>query len=208
MALNSSTTTLFSLLLAFFIAISKKALAGDPDIIQDFIIPQNLTFFDANFFTSTVMKGVFDQNPGKFNVTKATMAEFPALNGQSVSFAVLQFPAGSVNPLHTHPRASELLFLVEGILEVGFIDTQNVLYKQRLKEGDMFVFPKGLVHYQYNRNHNGSSTAISAFGSASAGTVSVPVSVFGTGIDVNILANAFKTDVDTVKKIEEGITKS
>lgn len=208
MALNSSTTTLFSLLLAFFIAISKKALAGDPDIIQDFIIPQNLTSVDANFFTSTVMNGVFEQNPEKFTVTKATMAEFPALNGQSVSFAVLQFPAGSVNPLHTHPRASELLFLVEGILEVGFIDTKNVLYTQRLKEGDMFVFPKGLVHYQYNRNHNASSTAISAFGSASAGTVSVPVSVFGTGIDVDILANAFKTDVDTVKKIEEGIKKS
>lgn len=99
------------------------------------------------------------------------------------------------------------LSLVNGILEVGFVDTKSMLYKQILKEGDMFVFPKGLVHYQYNRNRNDSATAISAYGSARAETVSVPESVFTTGIDVEMLANAFKTDIDTVKKIKEGITK-
>lgn len=69
----------------------------------------------------------------------------------------------------------------------------------------MFVFPKGLVHFQYNRNHKEEAVAISAFGSASAGTVSVPFSVFGTGIDDVILAKAFKTDVATVQKIKTGI---
>ena len=75
------------------------------------------------------------------------MAEFPALNGQSVSIAVLQYPAGSVNPPHTHPHSAELLFLLDGALEVGFVDTTNKLFTQTLQAGDMFVFPKGLVHY-------------------------------------------------------------
>jgi hypothetical protein len=54
----------------------------------------------------------------------------------------------------------------------------------------MFVFPKGLVHYQSNANANAKNpaTAISAFGNANAGTVSVPSTVFATGIDDNILA--------------------
>nr|GFB00606.1 germin-like protein 9-3 [Tanacetum cinerariifolium] len=56
------------------------------------------------------------------------MAEVPALNGQSVSYDVLQFPNGTVNPPHTHPQASELLFVLMGSLEVGFVDTTSKLY--------------------------------------------------------------------------------
>lgn len=118
--------------------------------------------------------------------------------------AVLQFPNGSVNPPHTHPRSAELLFLVEGCLEVGFVDTTNSLFVENIVAGDVFLFPKGMVHYQYNADPVNKATAISAFGSANAGTVSVPVTVFGTGIDDGVLAAAFKTDVATVQKIKAG----
>ncbi|KAH8501205.1 hypothetical protein H0E87_016142 [Populus deltoides] len=74
-----------------------------------------------------------------------------------------------------------------------------------LQLGDMFVFPKGLVHYQSNVNAKNPATAISAFGSANAGTVSVPSTVFATGIDDNILAKAFKTDIGTIQKIKAGL---
>ncbi|MBA0759276.1 hypothetical protein Gotri_022187 [Gossypium trilobum] len=99
--------------------------------------------------------------PTNFIVTKATMAEFPALNGQSDSYVVLQYPTGSVNPFHTHPRATELLFLTYGILEVGFVDTTNKLFTQRLQAGDIFMFPKGLVHNQFNCAENDSVIAVS-----------------------------------------------
>ncbi|KAA8534571.1 hypothetical protein F0562_032088 [Nyssa sinensis] len=195
------------LVLVFAMATSRTAIASDPDITSDFIVPLNTSCVDGKFFTYTGFRGVFDNIPTAFNVSKASMVEFPALNGQSVSYAVLQFPAGGVNPLHTHPRSAELLFLVDGVLEVGFVDTKNILYTQKLKVGDMFVFPKGLVHYQYNRNHDVPATAISAFGSASAGTVSVPISIFATGIDDVILAKAFQTDVATITKIKAGISQ-
>ncbi|KAL6989268.1 hypothetical protein U1Q18_015020 [Sarracenia purpurea var. burkii] len=151
------------------------------------------------------MRGIFDNSPVNFTVTKATAAEFPALNGQSVSYAVLQLPAGSVNPPHTHPRSAELFFLVFGALEVGFVDTKNVLYNQTLQVGDMFVFPKGLVHFQYNRDGTEPAVAISAFGSEDGGTVLVPATVFGAGIDEEVLSKAFKTDVDTIKKLKTGM---
>ena len=127
------------------------------------------------------------------------------MNGQSVSTAVLQFPAASVNPPHTHPRSAGLLYLVYGSLQLGFIDTTNKLYTQTLQEGDIFVFPKGLVHFQYNVGSQYSALAVSAFGSASAGTVSVPNSVFNTSIDDKILAKSFKTDVATIQKIKAGL---
>ncbi|KAM7463790.1 hypothetical protein LguiA_031911 [Lonicera macranthoides] len=202
MALNSVPIAI--LLLTFCIT----AIASDPEIIQDFIVPKNLTSINNKFFTYTKTRGIFNDNPKIFTVTKASRSEFPALDGQSVSYEVLQFPQGALNALHMHPRASELLFLVRGVLEVGFVDTKNVLYEQKLKAGDMFVFPKGLVHYQYNRDDKGSAAAISAFTSASPTTVSVPTSVFGAGIDEEILAMSFKTNGDTVKKIRAGINKS
>ncbi|KAK9911224.1 hypothetical protein M0R45_035145 [Rubus argutus] len=199
---------LLMIILVLALATSRRVLASDPDILSDYILPQNSTTVNATFFTYTGLRGIFDQAPETFKTTKASMVEFPALNGQSVSYAVLQLPPSTLFPPHTRPDATGLLFLLEGSLEVGLIDTKNVLYTQKLQAGDMFVFPKGLIHYQYNTDPQYPATAIVAFGSASARAVAVPPSVFASGIDDVILAKSFKTDVDTIKKIEAGLATS
>ncbi|CAN1832191.1 Germin-like protein 9-3 [Linum perenne] len=185
-------------------------MAADPDILTDFILPWNLTTPNASFFTFTVLRPYFTSGvilaPTNFTVLKATMAEFPALNGQSVSSAYLIFPAGTANPPHIHPRSSELILFVQGSLEVGFVDTTNKLYTQTLQVGDMFVFPKGLVHFQFN-NMSGDefSIAVSGFGSANPGRVSLPEAFFGGEIDDALLAKSFKTDVGTIRVIKAAL---
>ncbi|KAF8019081.1 hypothetical protein BT93_H3834 [Corymbia citriodora subsp. variegata] len=170
----------YELVVALVLSLSLFLLTspGDPDILNDFVVP-NGAYVDGNFFTYTGM----------------SLEEFPALDRQSVSFAVLEFPAGSVNPPHTHPRGSELLFLIYGSLEVGFVDMTNKLFTQTLQTGDMFIFPKGLVHYHYNANQT----------TLRAGTVSVPVTVFGTNIDDGILAKSFKTSFTTIQALKAAI---
>ncbi|XP_047320983.1 germin-like protein 9-3 [Impatiens glandulifera] len=195
---------IFVMALAF--ATIEMGRASDPDILTDFIVPEGSPPVDGNFFTFTGMRQLVGAPPPeKFKVLKATLAEFPALNGQSVSMAVLEFPGGSVNPPHTHPRASELLFLLDGGLQVGIVDTTNKLYTQTLQEGDMFIFPKGLVHFQFNIDASKPAMAVSAFGSASAGTVSIPNTVFNTSISDGILAKSFKTDISTIQKLKAGL---
>ncbi|XP_055836233.1 germin-like protein 9-3 [Solanum dulcamara] len=205
--MESKTSSCIVLLaLATSLVIFQMASAGDPDILTDFVMPLEIPSVDASYFTFSGLRGLIGAPPPeKFKVTKATMNEFPSLNGQSVSYAILQYPEGSVNPVHTHPRSSELLFLMSGTLEVGFIDTTNKIFSQTLQTGDVFVFPKGLVHYQYNADVKNCAWAISAFGSANAGTVSVPNSVFNTSIPDNILAKSFKTDIITIQKIKAGL---
>ncbi|XP_068664295.1 germin-like protein 9-3 [Aristolochia californica] len=194
------------LFLVATLATAHFAEASDPDIISDFLIPPNVTGIDGNFFTFTGYRVLNSGEPPKtFAVVKATKTEFPALDGQSVSYAALTFPAGSINPPHTHPRSAELLFLVYGSLDVGFVDTTGKLYAQTLQAGDMFVFPKGLVHYQLNSDAKNPALALSAFGSASAGTVSIPNTLFLSGIDDNVLAMSFKTDVATIQKLKAGL---
>lgn len=186
-------------------ACAALASAGDPDILTDFVAPADPAI-NGTFFTFSGFRNI-PTTPAEptLKVTKATVTELPALEGQSVSMAYLEFPPGAINPPHTHPRGSELLYLLYGKLEVTVVDTKNVAYTQVLQTGDMFVFPKGLVHLQYNRNHKEMAYALSAFGSVNAGTVSVPNAVFATGIDDVILAKAFRTDVDTIQKIKAGL---
>nr|KAJ0197039.1 hypothetical protein LSAT_V11C700370800 [Lactuca sativa] len=87
------------------------------------------------------------------------------------------FPNGTVNPPHTHSRATKLLFILMGSLEVGFVDTTK-----------------------------NPTLALSAFGTASAGTVSAPNPVFNSTIDDQILAMSFKTDIATIQKIKSGFS--
>ncbi|KAK7263417.1 hypothetical protein RJT34_31006 [Clitoria ternatea] len=198
-------STLKLILVFIFVFAIVQMTRGDPDILSDYIGPIN-GIPDGNFFTFTGFRVLVSQKspPPTFKILKASLVEFPALNGQSVSYAVLEFPAGSINPPHIHPRSSELLFLVQGTLQVGFVDTTNKLFTQNLQTGDLFVFPKGLVHFQHNADANNPALAISAFGSANAGTISFPNTLFNTSIDDTVLALAFKTDVATIQNLKKG----
>jgi quercetin dioxygenase-like cupin family protein len=69
-----------------------------------------------------------------------------------------------VNPPHTHPRAAEMLFVLEGCLDVGFVTAAGKLFARTVSKGDLFVFPRGLVHFQRN-NGGAPAVAISAFNS-------------------------------------------
>ncbi|XP_061374063.1 germin-like protein 9-3 [Gastrolobium bilobum] len=202
--MSSSTFKVLSLIISAF-AIVQITRAGDPDILTDFVAPIGFPV-DANFFTYTGFRVVIGQNTPllEFKVLKASMIEFPALIGQSVSYAVLQFPAGSINPPHTHPRSAELLFVAQGTLQVGFVDTTNKLFTQILETGDLFIFPKGLVHFQQNVHPKIPALAISAFGSANAGTISLPNTLFNTTIDDTVLALAFKTNVSIIETLKKG----
>ncbi|KAF2315138.1 hypothetical protein GH714_038233 [Hevea brasiliensis] len=115
-------------------------------------------------------------------VTKASMKEFPALEGQGVSVAALIYPPSGINPPHAHPRAAELLIVIQGVLEVGFVDSTNKLFTQTLQVPEMFIFPKGLVHFQVNTRSDSPVYVLGMFGSANAGTVSLPSTLFASGI--------------------------
>ncbi|MED6156906.1 hypothetical protein PIB30_018650 [Stylosanthes scabra] len=201
---SSNSFKALSLLMMIAFAIVQTTMAGDPDILTDFIAPIGVPI-NGSFFTFTGMRALIDKDPPPtFHALKASKAEFPALDGQSVSYAALQFPPKSVNPPHTHPRSAELLFVVQGSLQVGFVDTTDRLFTQTLQTADMFIFPKGLVHFQFNADAKNPALAISAFASASAGLVSLPITLFNTSIDDNVLALSFKTDVATIQTLKKG----
>ncbi|WRX25669.1 Cupin 1 - like 10 [Theobroma cacao] len=87
------------------------------------------------------------------NVITVNVDKMPGLNTLGVSLVQIDYaPYGGLNPPHTHRRATEILVVMEGTLYVGFVTSnpENRLISKVLNPVDVFVFPVGLIHFQFN----------------------------------------------------------
>ncbi|PNX87776.1 germin-like protein subfamily 2 member 4-like, partial [Trifolium pratense] len=96
------------------------------------------------------------------------------LNTLGVSLSRIDYKPKGLNPPHTHPRATEIVFVLEG-----------------------------LVHYQKN-NGDKASSVISAFNSQLPGTLSIASALFGSTPTVpdDVLAQAFQIDTKLVDQVK------
>lgn len=139
----------------------------------------------------------------KFNSAGApvNVAEIPGLNTLGISMIRFDLNSNGLIPPHTHPRASEILTVLEGSLSVGFVSSipDSRLFTKVLNKGDVFVFPQGLVHFQYNSG-NQSTVALAALSSQNPGVILTANAVFGSNppISDDVLTKAFQVDKRTV----------
>jgi quercetin dioxygenase-like cupin family protein len=192
--------------------------AYDPDLLQDFCVADDTSAesLRVNGFPCKDPKTVKDsdflfqglRNPGSTNnmfgslITPANVEKFPGLNTLGISMNRVDLAPGGINPPHVHPRATELVFVIEGTIIAGFISTNNTLFSHKLEKGDIFVFPRGLVHFQQNIGPS-PAVAITAFNSQLPGAQVLSVSLFGSNPPVpeDVLAKAFQISNRAVKKI-------
>ncbi|OIV95324.1 hypothetical protein TanjilG_07480 [Lupinus angustifolius] len=161
----------------------------------------------ANDFSSNILA-----KPGSTNntygslVTGANVEKVPGLNTLGVSLSRIDYAPYGLNPPHTHPRATEVVFVLEGTLNVGFITTSNVLISKNITKGEIFVFPKGLVHFQKN-NGKKIASVIAAFNSQLPGTQSIALTLFTATPTVpdNVLSQAFQIGTNEVEKIKSSL---
>ncbi|XAR50418.1 hypothetical protein NMG60_11004738 [Bertholletia excelsa] len=103
---------------------------------------------------------------------------FPGLNTLGLAVARTDLEVDGIVQPHSHPRASEILFVVRGVVIAGFIDTQNQPFQSPvLKEGDVFVFPRGLLHFCFNVGFE-SAVLYSVLNSQNPGLVSIAEPLF------------------------------
>jgi quercetin dioxygenase-like cupin family protein len=138
-------------------------------------------------------------------VTAVNVAQIAGLNTLGVSLARVDYAPYGQNPPHIHPRASEILTVVEGSLYVGFVTSnpENKLFTKVLNKGDVFVFPQGLIHFQFNCGTN-KAIAIAALSSKNPGVITIANAVFGSKSSIadDILAKAFQVDKKIVDHIQ------
>nr|GMC85126.1 putative germin-like protein 2-1 [Ipomoea batatas] len=116
---------------------SSFAHASDPSPLQDFCVAVNDSVA-AVFVNGKICKNPMQvvandflfrglnmpgntSNPLGSMVTPVNVNNLPGLNTLGISLARIDFAPNGLNPPHTHPRATEVLFLLEGTLYVGFV---------------------------------------------------------------------------------------
>ncbi|KAH7850370.1 hypothetical protein Vadar_031737 [Vaccinium darrowii] len=202
------------------IASISLSVSADPDMLQDFCVADvnNAvkmngfaclpSFTASDFFFAGLAKPGLTNNSLGSAVTPANVMQIPGLNTLGVSMARIEFAPSGLNPPHTHPRASEILFVLYGQLDVGFITTTNVLVTKTIYQGQIFTFPKGLVHFQQN-NGNVPAAAISGLNSHNPGVQVIAKSLFAATPPVpdNVLATAFQIDTQEVHEIKSKLAQ-
>jgi oxalate decarboxylase/phosphoglucose isomerase-like protein (cupin superfamily) len=153
------------------------------------------------FFSGLNKAGDTSKNPGS-SVNLVNVQKIAGLNTLGISIARIDFaPYGGLNPPHYHPRATEVLTVIEGTLSVGFVTSfpDFKLFAKVLNKGDVFVFPQGLIHFQFN-NGPVPAVAFAGLSSQNPGLVTVANAIFGANppISDDVLAKAFMLDKNKV----------
>ncbi|CAN1765801.1 Germin-like protein subfamily 1 member 18 [Linum perenne] len=155
--------------------------------------PKKVTADD--FFLSGLDKPGNTSNPVGSKVTLINVDRIPGLNTLGISLARVDYVAnGGLNPPHYHPRT----------FYVGFLASNpDRLISKVLKPGDLFVFPVGRIHFQYNIGKT-PGRAVSGLSSQNPGIVVIANSVFGSkpGVDPSLLAAAFRMDKGLVEDLQ------
>lgn len=158
-----------------------------------------------DFFSSGMHLPGNTSNPMGAAFKAVTVNQMPGLNTLGIVIARLDFERKGFLPPHFHARATEILTVLKGSMEVGFVTSNPSFryFKKVLQKGDVFVVPAGLVHYQRNVGA-GKIVAIAALNSQNPGITALPNAVFGANpdIDSGFLARAFALDKKTVKELQ------
>ena len=163
-----------------------------------------LAMADDFFFSGLHIPGN-TSNPVGSAVTPVNVAQIAGLNTLGISLARVDYAPYGLNPPHTHPRATEILVVLEGTLYVGFVTSnpENRLISKVLNKGDVFVFPIGLIHFQFNIGHT-NAVAIAALSSQNPGVITIANAVLGSDppISIDVLTKAFQLDKDVVNFLQ------
>uniref|UniRef100_A0A0E0KKE1 Germin-like protein n=1 Tax=Oryza punctata TaxID=4537 RepID=A0A0E0KKE1_ORYPU len=212
------------LVLAAALAVLVSTCAADPEPVQDFCVavvpragddaaacpaypgfpckPASTVVSDDFFFAGLAVASNTDNRFG-FNVTAANVETFPGLNTLGVSMGRVDLAPGGVNPLHSHPRGTELIHVVAGRILAGFLSTAGTFYSKVLGEGETFVVPRGMIHFQYNVG-DVAAQVITAFNSQLPGVVAAGPTLFGSDPEIPdaVLAKNFQVDVKIIRLLK------
>ncbi|EEC76367.1 hypothetical protein OsI_13964 [Oryza sativa Indica Group] len=191
------------------LAVLASTCAADPEPIQDFCVavpraggeaspaypgfpckPASAVVSDDFFFAGLAAAGSTD-NPFGASLKPGNVEASPALNTLGVDINRVDLAPGGVNPLHSHPRADELVHVITGRMLVGFVSTAGKYYSQVYKPV------------------NASARALTVFNSQLPGVVPAATALFGADPEIPdaVLAKSFQVDAEIIKLLKSKFKK-
>ncbi|XP_057829604.1 germin-like protein subfamily 1 member 1 [Cryptomeria japonica] len=211
---------LSSIPLLFLLSI--PIITADPDSLQDFCVAdtKSSAIFINGFpclspsqtssqhFTTSALNTLANTSGNPFGVgaIATTTTILPGINTLGIQMVRANVDVGGQVPPHTHPRATEMVYILEGYILAGFVDSSNNLFSQKIKAGDVFVFPKGTLHFLHNIGKTPANW-ITAFNSQNPGVAVTPMVTFAANppIPPKVLSKAFQVSFEEVGKIRKSL---
>ncbi|KAF7986835.1 hypothetical protein HWV62_12614 [Athelia sp. TMB] len=145
----------------------RLALLTDEDLVFNFLAA-----------TSGVVTGAAG------HTVEASSANFPAVVGNGVAMTIGFLGPCAINTPHTHPRATEINFSVNGTLRTGLLTENGARFVVNdLPAGSATVFPVGAIHFEMNTECT-PSLFVAAFNDEDPGVDSLAQRYFGLPVDI------------------------
>ncbi|PUZ51802.1 hypothetical protein GQ55_6G219000 [Panicum hallii var. hallii] len=192
--------SLLSLLLPFSLALTQDFCVANlllPDTPAGYPCKPKPLVTAADFHSAALARPGPVIPPFNTSLASAGVMQFPGVNGLGVSCTRVDILPGGVVPLHSHPEASEIIIVFDGTILAGFVSAEtNVAYTRTVRKGELFVFPKGLQHFQINTGET-TAVAFNAYSSANPGLQITDYALFG-----NLLPADVVTKVTFIREAE------
>lgn len=160
--------------------------------------------FQPKDFVFDLLGSVPESISAAGTIQPLTVEGLPSLAGQGVSYSLFSIEPCGINLPHSHPRATELLYVIDGQdLRTGFVEENGGrVIVNDIGKGDVTFFPEGLIHYQQNLSCE-RATYISALNSEDPGVVTVTTQFFQ--LPEEALAASLNRGPSQVSKLIEGL---
>lgn len=168
--------------LPFSTAASRRARFDSEDFVFD---------LDGSNATSTGAGG---------EVRPLTVSQLPSLSKEGISLTLVSLDPCGINLPHSHPRATEVIYLIKGShLRTAFVEENGGrTITNDLSTGQTTFFPQGLIHYQQNLGCK-EAVFLASLNNEDPGVVTTAKRLFS--LDESALADTFDLEVDTINHI-------
>ena len=164
------------------------ALLSDNDFIFDF---------------ANIIPGQAGVGTGKDGHTVgANAGNMPALIGEGVSLTLGFIGPCGMNTPHTHPRATEFNYVVNGSFTTGMFQENGArVVLGNVTAGQASLFPRGSIHFEANLDCQ-PAVFVAAFGDSDPGVLQIAQGLFGLPTQVvgAVLGNDLTSDQITTLK--------
>ncbi|KAG8383943.1 hypothetical protein BUALT_Bualt04G0066500 [Buddleja alternifolia] len=206
---NPGVITIANMVFGSYPSINQVVLTKAFQVEKKICKNPNMVVADDFFFSGLNIPGN-TSNPLGSRVTTVNVNQLPGLNTLGISVVRIDYAPYGLNPPHTQPRATEVLRVLEGTLYVGFVTSnpadpnkRNKLFTKYLNNGDVFVFPEGLILFQFNVGHK-NAVAFAGLSSQNPGVITIANMVFGSYPSINkvVLTKAFQVEKKVIDYLQ------
>jgi len=165
---------------------------------------QRLARFSPRDYVIDLLASEATSSQAGGSLSRMNLETLPVSEGFGLAMTLIQLEPCGINLPHTHPRASEAIYVIDGgNVTIGNVHENGVnVVLNDMRIGQATIIPQGAIHFEQN-NDCRPAVLLAANNNEDPGTLTIALRFF-TLAD-GTLAASFGSDERTMRMLREGI---